>query len=43
MTDQDSLAEISKIADKDQAVVYYFVGDALLKAKLGNNDPVDPH
>lgn len=42
MTDQDSLAEISKIADKDQAVVYYFVGDALLKAKLGNNDPVDP-
>ena len=42
MTDQDSLAEISKIADKDQAVVYYFVGDSLLKAKLGNNDPVDP-
>ena len=42
MTDQDSLAEISKIADKDQAVVYYFVGDALQKAKLGNNDPVDP-
>ena len=42
MTDQDSLAEISKIADKDQAVVYYFVGAELLKAKLGNNDPVDP-
>ena len=42
MTDQDSLAEISKITDKDQAVVYYFAGAALLKAKLGDDEPVDP-
>lgn len=42
MTDQDSLAEISKITDKDRAVVYYFAGDALLKAKLGDDEPVDP-
>ena len=44
MTDQESLAAISEIADKDQAVIYYFVGDALLKAEVGEkvDDPLDP-
>lgn len=44
MTDQESLAAISEIDDKDQAVIYYFVGDALLKAKVGEkvDDPLDP-
>ena len=44
MTDQESLATISEIADKDQAVIYYFVGDALLKAEIGqeSDDPLDP-
>ena len=44
MTDQQSLATISKIPDKKQTVIYYFAGDALLKAKPGKNSasPLDP-
>ena len=43
MTDLESLAAISEIADKNQTIIYYFAGDALLKAEIGQESEDPPY